>query len=157
MPCASNQCISDSQLGPSASRTVARPFIFRQRGTAVNAVQITSDVHTPARCDALNISHLAKDLKCCRQPSPLAVTDLCRACSALASSEFKRGRLLFEHCTPAGSDQPPNGPLHGLVGRLPIQWRCVGADRHCSASSSHNPGYCVTKSLFKPSTLDSPS
>jgi hypothetical protein len=106
MPCASNQCISASQLGPSASRTVARPFIFRQRGTAVNAVQITSDVHTPARCDALNISHLAKDLKCCRQPSPLAVTDLCRACSALASSEFKRGRLLFEHCTPAGSDQP---------------------------------------------------
>src|SRR5215211_3474613 len=54
----------------------------------------------PARCDALNISHLAKDLKCCRQPSPLAVIDLCRACSALAFSEFKRGRLSFSHLHP---------------------------------------------------------
>jgi hypothetical protein len=82
----------------------------------------------PARCDALNMSHLAKDLKCNRQPSPLAVTDLCRACSALAFSEFKRGRWLFGHCTPAGSDPPPNGPLHGLVGRLSIEWRCVEVD-----------------------------
>jgi hypothetical protein len=28
-PCASNQCISASQIVPSASRTVAKPFIFR--------------------------------------------------------------------------------------------------------------------------------
>jgi hypothetical protein len=146
MPCASNQCVSASQIGPSASRTVARPFIFRQRGAAVYAVQITSDVHTPARCDALNSSHLAKDLKCCRQPSPLAVTDLCRACSALAFSEVKKGRLLFGHCIPAGSDPLPNGPLHGLVGWLSIEWRCV-EDSHWSASSSHNPGYCITKPM----------
>ncbi len=34
--------------------------------------------NTPARCDRLNISNLAEDLKCCRHPSPLTVTDLYR-------------------------------------------------------------------------------
>ena len=73
---------------------------------AVNALQIASDVHTPACCDGLNISHLAKDLKCCRHSSPLTVTALCRACSAFEFSKFKRGRLLFGQCTPCGSDPP---------------------------------------------------
>jgi hypothetical protein len=75
---------------------------------AVSALQIASDVHTPACCNGLNSSNLAKDLKCCRRPLPLMVTDLCRACSPLDLFKFKRGQLLCSHCTPSGSDMPPN-------------------------------------------------
>lgn len=39
------------------------------------------------------------------------------------------------------------GPLHGLIGRLHTVLPYGDADHHRSASSSHNPGYRVTKPI----------
>jgi hypothetical protein len=113
MLCASNQCISASQIGPSASCTVARPFIFRQRGAAVYAVQITSDVH----------------------PQPAAMLSTClislRISNAVVSRHRSRsqtcaGRAQFLLSPNLRGDDGSSAIVHPLVLTRRPTVRCMG-------------------------------
>src|SRR5262245_33293269 len=70
---------------------------------AVRALQIASNVHTPAGRNGLNVSNPAKDLESCRHPSSPTAIDLYRACSALELFKFMRRRFLHLHPSAAMS------------------------------------------------------
>ena len=107
MPCASNQCISASQIVASDNFTVPTPFIYPPAPLAVSALQIAPDIHSSAFCDCFDVADLAEYLKLYHHPTPLTSAALSMAYPDFVLFRSKMGRFLFCYCAPFVSEGQP--------------------------------------------------